>query len=147
MDTLKKEVNSEIENDNRPPVVLSKFRPLGRPPKWATVEELEVLLNEYFSTNPQRDWTITGLAIAIGTCRQTLCNYEKDEKFGAIIREAKSLVENAYELSLRHRGQSGDIFALKNFGWIDRIDNTNLNANVEVDSQKVKDKVTDMFND
>lgn len=32
---------------------------------------------------------------------------------------AKLKIENAYEVSLREKGGAGNIFALKNFGWID----------------------------
>jgi hypothetical protein len=37
-----------------------------------------------------------------------------------LINHAKLRIENSYELSLRKNGRSGDIFALKNFGWSDK---------------------------
>ena len=71
--------------------------------------------------------TITGLAIACGTTRKLLCEYEKKEKFKDVIQQAKAFVENSYELSLRKYGRSGDIFGLKNFGWKDEF-TENVNA-------------------
>ena len=38
-------------------------------------------------------------------------------KFEHIINMARLRVENHYELDLRHKGSTGSIFALKNFGW------------------------------
>jgi hypothetical protein len=73
--------------------------------------------------------TITGLALALGTNRMTLLDYDKrTDELGAIVREAKALVEYYYE-----KGTSeGDIhpavgiFALKNFNWTDVLQiNTN----------------------
>ena len=32
------------------------------------------------------------------------------------------IVENSYEMSLRENGRTGDIFALKNFGWRDKME-------------------------
>jgi hypothetical protein len=39
-----------------------------------------------------------------------------------MLEMAKMKIEHAYEKSLRKNGRSGDIFALKNFGWTDRMD-------------------------
>ncbi len=96
----------------------------GRPPKWKVVEELEKLINEYFSSCKQEEYTITGLCLYLKTNKQTLLNYQAKKKFSHLITMAKLRVENAYELSLRKHGRSGDIFALKNFGWRDNIEIT-----------------------
>ncbi len=73
--------------------------------------------------------TITGLALALGTSRMLLLEYEKrTDELGEVVREAKALVEYYYE-----KGTSeGDIhpavgiFALKNFNWTDVVQiNTN----------------------
>ena len=37
-----------------------------------------------------------------------------------VVKKAKEMVHNAYEKDLRRKGRSGDIFALKNFGWTDQ---------------------------
>jgi len=69
-----------------------------------------------------KEYTVTGLALSIGASKQLLDDYQKREGFKEIVKEAKLIVENAYEISLRRHGRSGDIFALKNFGWTDRTE-------------------------
>jgi len=94
--------------------------PGGRPLKFKSVEELQELADQYFADTPEVEWTITGLALALDTTRQTLINYEDKDEFLDTIKKYKTRVENAYEKSLRKYGRSGDIFGLKNFGWKDR---------------------------
>ncbi len=92
----------------------------GRPLKFKTVEELQDKIDEYMSIVPQEEWTITGLADHLDTFRSVLCDYEEKDGFSYTIKKAKQKVEMAYEKSLRKNGRSGDIFALKNFGWKDK---------------------------
>jgi hypothetical protein len=92
----------------------------GRPLKFPNVEELQKKIDEYFSVTPKDEVTITGLAIALDTSRETLCNYEKKDEFFDAIKKAKYKVVIEYELDLRRKGRSGDMFALKNFGWQDK---------------------------
>ena len=94
--------------------------PAGRPLKFNTVEELKEKAEVYFSSTPREEWTITGLALALETSRNTLCEYEGKDEFSNTIKKYKDMVENSYELSLRKHGKTGDIFALKNFGWRDK---------------------------
>lgn len=92
----------------------------GRPPKWETPEQLSDLINKYFDETEQDEYTVTGLCLYLDTNKQTLLNYQAKEEYSHIIDMAKMKVEHAYELSLRKNGRSGDIFALKNFGWTDK---------------------------
>lgn len=104
----------------------------GRPLKFATVEELQQKIDDYFAVTVPAYYTITGLALALDTDRSTLCEYgdgnrdDKDPRYSYTIKEAKTRIEHGYELSLRTRGSAGDIFGLKNFGWTDQqqIDHT-----------------------
>lgn len=93
---------------------------VGRPLKFKTVEELQSKIDEYFKDTPKEEWTITGLALALDTYRQTLCNYEEKDEFLDTIKKAKLRVENGYEIDLKKSGRSGTIFALKNFDWKDK---------------------------
>ena len=102
-------------------------RSVGKPPKFKNKEELISLFKRYFKTTPFYQLTVTGLAIACGTTRKLLCEYEKKPEFEDVINQAKAFIENSYELSLRQYGRSGDIFALKNFGWRDEVEQ-NLNV-------------------
>ena len=95
---------------------------MSRPLKFKTPKELKSKIDAYFAQfdNPaDKRITITGLALALGTSRETLCNYEKKDEFFDTIKEAKNRVALSYELTLRERGNAGDIFGLKNMGWKD----------------------------
>jgi len=79
-------------------------------------------MKSYFDKTPQEEWTITGLALALNTSRETLLNYQERPEFFGAIKKGKDMVHAAYELDLRRKGRSGDIFALKNFGWSDKTE-------------------------
>lgn len=93
---------------------------VGRPLKFKSVKELQKKIEEYFGTTPKDEWTITGLALALDTYRQTLLNYEGKDEFVDTIKKAKQMVENGYEIDLKKHGRTGTIFALKNFDWKDK---------------------------
>ena len=114
---------------------------VGRPMKWETPELMQVEIDSYFDNTPMENWTITGLALALDTDRVTLINYQNRDDFFNTIRRAKLLVENSYELSLKHKGGIGDIFALKNFGWRDKQE---IEANVNT---VALDTLLDQFTD
>jgi hypothetical protein len=92
----------------------------GRPLKFQSVELLREKIVEYFEKTPKELWTITGLAIALDTSRETLCNYQEKEEYFDTIKKAKDWVEHSYELDLKTHGRTGTIFALKNFDWKDK---------------------------
>lgn len=96
---------------------------IGRPPFYKTKEELQAAIDDYFAKTPEEETTITGLALALGfTSRQALLNYQDREEFFDTIKRAKLRVENSYEKDLKKKGNSGTIFALKNFDWKDRTE-------------------------
>lgn len=97
-----------------------------------------------------RPFTVTGLAIALDTTRDTLLSYEnnpENAQFFDTIKNAKQIIHNyAEEYLFSGKNVVGAIFNLKNnWGYVDRQEN--FNANVEVDNDKVKKKVNDMFGD
>lgn len=94
--------------------------PRSRPLKFKSVKIMSKKIDAYFKKTPEKEWTITGLALALDTSRETLMNYEKRDDYFDTIKKAKDMVQNAYEKDLRAKGRSGDIFALKNFGWSDK---------------------------
>jgi len=95
-------------------------RRMGRPLKFETVEVLQRKIDDYFAVTDKEEVTITGLAIHLDTSRETLMDYEEKDGFSDAVKKAKDRVQLEYELDLRRKGRSGDIFALKNFGWTDR---------------------------
>jgi hypothetical protein len=106
-----------------------KKHKMGRPLKFETPEDLLKAIQGYIDVTKFEELSVTGLALAIGTSRETLDDYQDREGYKEIVREAKLFVEHSYEMSLRKHGRSGDIFALKNFGWSDRqqIDHSLIN--------------------
>lgn len=104
--------------------------PGGRPIKWETPEEVQKACDDYFEECEENKTplTITGLAIALGSCRQTLLNYEVKPEFLDTIKDAKLKVENYAELQVYNgKNAAGPIFILKNHGWTDKSE-LNLNA-------------------
>ena len=102
--------------------------PAGQPLKFKSVTELQKKIDKYFKDCALKDkpYTVTGLALALGTNRQTLVNYESGvepyAKFFDTIKTAKTIVENYAEERLFSPTPTGAIFALKNFGWKDGKD-------------------------
>ena len=104
---------------------------MGRPLRFQTVEDLRNAADKYFEVTPEEEWTITGLALSLNSSRETLMSYQEREDFADAIKEYKERIHMAYEKDLRKKGRAGDIFALKNFGWTDRMDvNTNLTGSI-----------------
>lgn len=114
-------------------------RPVGRPPMFESVEEMQKLIDAYFEEcdgkvltdedgNPirnkdgkiirddRRPYTITGLALALGfNSRTSLLDYEGKEEFLNTIKRAKSRVERYAEERLYDKnGSNGAKFSLAN---------------------------------
>ena len=118
----------------------------GKPLKFPTPATLAKEMNKYFKDTPKEEWTVTGLCLAMGTTRETLDDYQVRDTYKGIVKQAKLMVENSYELSLRKNGRAGDKFALKNFGWSDKQeqqitgkDGADLLPVIQVMSVKTKD--------
>lgn len=94
--------------------------PGGRPLKFKSVEEFTTAADAYFASTPEEEWTITGLALALDTFRDVLMDYQRKDKYSNAVKRVKLKIENSYEKALRKNGRAGEIFGLKNFGWIDR---------------------------
>lgn len=97
----------------------------GRPLKFKTVEELDQKIDEYFSNCDQteRPYTITGLALALDTSRETLLNYEARDEYFDTIKRAKLRCQNWVEdnMLINKANSTAAIFNLKNnYGWKDR---------------------------
>ncbi len=104
---------------------------VGRPLKFASVEELQSKIGDYFDSCQDEDgalvkpYTITGLALYLDTTRRTLLDYEKrDDEFSHTIKRAKLRIENFAEESLFTSKQTaGVIFNLiNNYDWSNKQD-------------------------
>ena len=115
----------------------------GRKPKISNVEVLQAKIDEYFNNCPDKvilscfdknngEWveydkktpTISGLALYLGFCsRSAFYEYENKPEFQDTIKKARFRLENEYEKQLYNDKCTGAIFALKNLGWKDKIEN------------------------
>jgi hypothetical protein len=116
----------------------------GRPPMFTTPKDLQEKIDQYFIDGVKKKTvlvgkppnqmpltlevpTITGLCIYCGfESRQSFYAYELKSEFSYTIKRARLFIENNYEEMLQAGNTVGAIFALKNFGWIDKqeIDHT-----------------------
>jgi len=68
-----------------------------------------------------RPFTITGLAVALDTTRETLLDYEDREEYSDTIKKAKQIIHNFTEEKLFGNNATGVIFNLKNnYDWKDK---------------------------
>lgn len=95
---------------------------IGRPLKFQTSDEMAAAMEAYFNQTPWEELTITGLCLAIGLDRGQLLDYGGRDQFSYVVKKAKLIIENVYEVQLRKTGGSGPIFALKQFKWVDKYD-------------------------
>lgn len=123
--------------------------PAGRPLKFKTVEELEEKIAAYFAECDSkvvrrvldknggvieeitRPYTITGLALALDTSRETLIEYGERDEYVDTIRRAKLKCQNyVVEGALVSQLSSPfSIFNLKNnHGWKDSFENNHSGA-------------------
>lgn len=105
---------------------LEESRPVGRPLKFATPEILQEKIDAYFTEKEEqeRPATVTGLALALDTTRETLMDYQSRDDFADTIRAAKLRChEYAEEQLYLLKSSRGAEFSLKNnFGWKDKIE-------------------------
>ena len=96
-------------------------RPVGRPRTFQSPEQMQEAVDQYFEK--YRQLSIVGLALFLGfSSRTSLLDYEGySPEFLNTIKRAKARVEMYYEEHLVCNNVAGSIFALKNFGWQDKI--------------------------
>jgi len=108
----------------------------GQPSYFNSPEEMQASIEEYFKEPPKKKTfvkdmgeieipfvSMSGLALHLGFCsRQSLYDYEKRPEYSYTIKKARTLIENEYEFQLQKGNTTGAIFALKQFGWTDKID-------------------------
>lgn len=100
------------------------------PLKFKSEEELRLKIENYFHqcNIDEEPYTMTGLALALGTTRKTLADYAKKDEYGDIIVWARTMCENYAEKQLFiGKNPAGVIFNMKNnYGWQnqDKLDMT-----------------------
>jgi len=99
----------------------------GRPLKFKTPEDLEEMVDGYFTNCDleKKPYTITGLALWLDTSRETLLDYQERPEFSDTIKRAKGKCENWVEEGalMNKINATAAIFNLKNnYGWKDKIE-------------------------
>ena len=129
--------------------------PGGRPRLYNSPEEMQELINQYFTecrehtetidgkeTSKPLPLTMSGLAVALGMDRRSLVNYSNRDEFFPTLQKARDIVEADMECRLLQGKGSpiGFIFGLKNnFAWVDKQE---IDVNSQV-SLSVKDDIED----
>lgn len=96
-------------------------------PRPRIIESPEEMLNRgyaYFDECKAKEQPIlvTGLVLALGlSSRESLIEYGKRSEFSDAVKELKSVCENYAENRLFSNNPTGAIFALKNYGWTDKL--------------------------
>ena len=100
---------------------MSTPKGVGQPLKFKSAEALQKKIDGYFSKcdDKEKPYTISGLAYALNSCRQTLLNYAERDEYLDTVKRAKLKIEAYAEESLFiARNTNGIMFNLKNnFGW------------------------------
>lgn len=92
----------------------------GPPLKFETPEELQEEIDDYFNNIEDIKITQSGLCLHLYLTKPSFNNYLTKPGYEKIVALAKLKIEQSYENALRSQGGAGNIFALKNFGWIDK---------------------------
>lgn len=100
--------------------------PVGRPRKIKSPEDFDAMVDSYFAMCRANEEPIllTGMILALGLCsKDSFYEYEKYQEFTDSVKRARMLVEAEYEKRLNvNNSAAGPIFALKNFGWTDKVE-------------------------
>lgn len=114
----------------------------GRPAMFKTVKEIEKKIEDYFDSlkyvvdniEQSKPATITGLAYHLGfSDRASFYDYKDKPEFTHTIKRARFYIESLYESGLHTKASTGCIFALKNFGWKDKVEVDNINHNIDIE--------------
>jgi len=130
--------------------------------RYKNPQDLQKKVDEYFKSGLKKKTIITksGLPVTVEIptitwlClflwfedRHSFNSYEKYPEFTSTIKQARSRIESHYE-ELAQEGNTGAIFALKNFGWKDKTEVETTEKKIEVTadlSQKSAKELKDVF--
>ena len=107
-----------------------------RPLIYTDPELLSKKCDEYFEQAVKP--TITGLTLYLGfESKDTLYSYRDRDGFSYPIKRAITKIENYHEQALDGNNVTGRIFALKNMGWKDKVEqDVNMNAAITWHEEK-----------
>jgi len=112
--------NNNAGQDSESPKSVGKPKAIESPERFNELVEIYILSCQ--DEDKPKAITLTGLILALGlSSRQSLDNYLNYPEYVDSVKRAKLLVEQEYENRLITASSAGGpIFALKNFGWLDK---------------------------
>lgn len=93
-----------------------------KPLMFKTPKAMERKIDKYFEETASDRYTVSGLCLYLRCNKDTFYEYGKREGYKDVVDYARLRIENSYEMDLREKGRSSDIFAMKNFGWKDKME-------------------------
>lgn len=150
---------------------MAKYNNIRYKPKFDNAKDIEDILAKYFEECDENGepYSVTGLALALGTSRKVLLDYEHcmddlerrnnklkslDEKtkleISNTIKKAKDICENYNEVRLLDpnvkKSPIGYIFALKNFGWEDKqeVINTDKKSTEDMTEDEINRRLSEL---
>lgn len=121
--------------------------PVGRPRAIDSPETFDMLVDSYIDMCKQANEPIllTGMILSLGlTSKEGFYQYQEYPEFTDSVKRARLLVEMEYEKRLNGgNNAAAPIFALKNFGWSDKLQ-IDTNADSVADALRaIADKLPD----
>lgn len=126
----------------------------GRPRKYETPEEMQVIIEDYFEEcyKEKEVPTVTGLGFVLNMTRKEMleyenaiekgtlknCSYDMKVKFRNTLKRAKQYIESCQQQCLYSKDKvTGAIFSLKNnWGWVDRVEQVVENKEIIIDIEE-----------
>lgn len=111
---------------------------MARPSKYSNSKIFQQKVDEYFlyCEKEKKPYTVTGLAVCLDICLDTLCEYEKNPKFSETIKKAKLKIQNnQWEgfLSGNYNARGTEFSLRVNFGYREPRDVTEIKVDGTLD--------------
>lgn len=119
---------------------------VGRPPKYKTKEELNEVVEDYFTDcdSRKKKTTLPGLIYHLGyASRQSYYDLEKNPEFSYILKKARMKLEEGHLIY----GRAMDIFVLKNhYEYVDKTEVSNKHSFTDMDDDELDRKIRELLN-
>lgn len=123
---------------------------VGRPLKFKSVEEMQKKIDAYFAECEEKGdpYTMTGLALALDTTRETLLDYRDKDEYSDSIKKAKTRCEAYAEMHLfkGKNGVVGAIFNLKNnySRWVDKQEVVQKDEKSDISPEELEQRIKEL---
>jgi len=110
-------------------IPLNRSRGSGGSRFFKTPDDFRSKIASYFRNIEEDKLTRSGLLLHLDMSKSKFKEYLLAPGYSEIAEMAMLRIENIYESSLRAQGGPANIFALKQFGWTDKIEQLNIGNN------------------